>query len=142
MNDSGFQGKNISFITDINFQAELIFIYEELFDGNTIMFEELMNQFQLCLKSLDQNWETNSKQLVKPKLSTYNYRKIKFFSSKQLQRIPNSTPDFRLIFKYLEEKNEIYLLTVGVRVDKYNNTYLPRDYDLYHRSKQKSLPEE
>lgn len=142
MNNSVYQGKNNNFITDINFQVELTFIYEELFDRDTEKFEELMNQFQLCLKYLDQDWKTNSKKLVKPKLSTYNYRKIKFFSSRQLQRTLNSTPDFRVIFKYLEEENTLYLLTIGIRVDKYNNTYLPKPYDLYLRSQQKTLPEE
>lgn len=76
-----------------------------------------MNQFLHAIKSLDLDWKTNSKPLTKPKLSTYNYRNHKFFSSRKLQQIPYSTPNFRIIFKYNENKNEIFLLSIGIRVD-------------------------
>jgi mRNA-degrading endonuclease YafQ of YafQ-DinJ toxin-antitoxin module len=137
-----YQGRNVTFITDADFQKELLFLYEELFDKDTEKFEELMNQFELSLRHLDSDWKTNSKLLTKPKLSTYNYRKYKFFSSKSMQWSPYTTPDCRLIFKYKEEKNEIFLLTIGIRVDKHNNTYLPREHDIYRRSQHRKLPEE
>ena len=35
----------------------------------------------------------------------------------------------------------IFLLTIGIRVDKYNSTYLPKTHDLYKRAELKRLPE-
>jgi|SRR5690625_416611 len=142
MNHNSYQGKNLAFVSDILLQEELAFIFDKVYDRDKNKFNELMDQFLHAIKSLDQNWKANSKPLTKPKLSTYKYRTLKFFSSKSLQRIPYNTPDFRIIFKYNEQKNEIYLLSVGIRVDPYNNTYLPKEHDIYNRMNQVILPED
>lgn len=121
---------------------ELAFIGDEIFKGNKQKFMEMFDRLTTALKHVDKHWRNNSKEMTKPKLSTYGYRSHKFFSSKALENKPNESPDFRVIFKYQEETNTLYFLTVGIRVDKNNNTYLPKDQDVYARVKERTLPEE
>lgn len=122
--------------------TELAFIFDEIFEGDSKKMEEMISIFKTSVKHIDKHWQVNSKPAVKPKLSTYGYRIYKLHSSAQLAKTPNEPPDFRVVFKYVEATNTIEILTVGIRVDKYNNNYLPTTHDIYERTKILSLPEE
>lgn len=127
---------------DEAFAMELAFILDEIFNEDTDKFGEMFKQLNNAVSHIDNNWRNNSKKMKKPKLSTYDYRSYKFFSSNELANTPQESPDLRVIFKYCEEENLLLFLAVGIRVDKNNNTYLPREHDVYERINSRKLPEE
>lgn len=48
-------------------------------------------------------------------LASAAFRKVKFFSSRQLQRTPGEKPDLRIIFRYDEDKNMVEINTIALR---------------------------
>jgi len=50
-------------------------------------------------------------------LASAGYRKVKFYSDRQLQRTPGAKPDLRIIYRYLKDKNLVQIFVIAPRIN-------------------------
>jgi mRNA-degrading endonuclease YafQ of YafQ-DinJ toxin-antitoxin module len=88
---------------------------------NTEAFIEFMEVLENEINKLHKYPNENTTKCKYPRLSTANYRKLKFHSVKKPKK--NNKADMRLIYRYIEEKDMLQFLAVGLRHTEKPNIY-------------------
>ena len=88
---------------------------------NTETFIEFMEILDKEINNLHKYPIQNTTKCEYPRLSTDNYRKLKFHSV--LKPMKNTKADMRVIYRYIEEKDMLQFLAVGLRYTDKPNIY-------------------
>lgn len=83
---------------------------------NDNLYNDCLKRIDLEINKICKNHQQNGTICIYEPLASQGWKKYKFYSSKVLQNEKGIKTDMRLIFRYNESNNELYILAVGFRI--------------------------